>query len=104
MLIQQNAAITKEINDLKRLISNLENQRSSSVAAQTVVIGKVDCIHRTLTKETPVPTKTINNNNKGKKNIRPPAPNSSHRGPAAPRPPAAPPAAPKTYATVTKNG
>lgn len=60
-LIEQNAAMNKEIVDLKKMISNLANQMSSSMAAlSTVVLGRVDSIYRTFTKETPSAIKTIN--------------------------------------------
>lgn len=64
MLVEQTNAMAKEISDLKSMIANPANQMRSSMAApSTVIIGKVDSIHRTFTKETQVAAKPGQNNN-----------------------------------------
>lgn len=69
MLMQQNGAMSQGISDRMKLISNIANQMSASMAALiTVVIRKVDSIHRTFSKQTPTQTKTTQNNNNNTNN------------------------------------
>lgn len=83
-------------------------------ALSTVVIGKVDSIHRTFTKDRPALAKasqnnnsnsSSNNNNSGKQeqNSDTPGPRNSQGGPAGPPAPPAP-TLPKSSSTVAKNG
>ncbi|KAL0630359.1 hypothetical protein Q9L58_010794, partial [Maublancomyces gigas] len=133
LLLRQNEDMTKEISELKRMITNLGNQMTNSMATlQRTTFGKLDGIHRALNSQ---PTNGQKNQNPPPNNQQNPPQNphqnkkNKGKGPAentaGPAPPPAaedyshpyqtgwspgngPPApttqATNTWATVTRNG
>ncbi|KAL0630384.1 hypothetical protein Q9L58_010769, partial [Maublancomyces gigas] len=134
LLLRQNEDMAKEINELKKMITNLGNQMTNSMATlQRTTFGKLDGIHRAFNdrpnngpkdqnpppknnQQAPPQNPTQTKKNKGKgpaeNTTRPPpaptADNYDHpyqTGWGPGNPSSGPPAPPtNTWATVTKNG